>query len=1210
MPVNKVLAIGSPDRISMTTASLPLPPDEYKQVVESFAQAVWETDAAGQVVVDSPSWRAYTGQSLTECLGEGWVGAIHPDDQAYALHQWQEAIRQRIPVDAEFRLRSPDGDWRWTNARAVHMLDADGAVKKWVGLNIDIDDKKKAEQALQQQQARQTAELVSNQQLHQATLDSTLELIQVFEAVRDEQGQIVDFAWQLNNKAAGHYYGDVIGQRLLVHNPGVVETGIFDTFKRVVETGISDQTERYYVHEQFNGWFYQSTVKLNDGVATTTTDITQLKKAETQIRSGHALLQSVIDSSLDIIQVFKAVPDDRGQLIDFVWVMNNRKAIEQNGAVIGKRLLVHNPGVIQTGIFDHMVEVARTGVAYEHEQYYAHEQFADWFYQAIVKTDDGVAMTTRNITQQKQAEQQILRLKDEKTQQATDKYQALFESIDQGFNIIELIFDDNGHVIDYWQREHNPMFARITGLTDAIGKRMSELVPYVEPAWYQIVEAIYYTGEPIRVDHPVQALGQWFSAYMSRVGGEGSPLIACVYDDITERKQREANQQLLIDIGKDLGQLSNEEEIIRHVGTRLATQLSITSYYYVDIDEDRDEATVRHFWHALVVPPILGTYPLRAFVPSGALAAWRAGKPTVIRDMEREVPDGTPEAAGLKAGAAAQQISACIAVGLSQEGKWKAYFTVADSRPRAWTAVEIELVQAVAGQLLPRIERARAEEALRVSQKNFESIANLVPDLLWDSQPDGATNWYNQRWLEYTGQRFDEAIGWGWVEAIHPDDRAASARRYAEAVNTGQPSRYEHRIRRYDGLYRWFVVSTSPLKDQTGRVVKMYGAAIDIHEFKRLEATLLKADRRKDEFLAMLAHELRNPMAIIRNGLTILDLTITDELTRSTVGMMNRQTDHLVRMVDELLDVSRISQGKIELKLERVNLVELMQQAVSSLQPLFIQQGKTLHVDLPTAPVELLGDATRLTQVVTNLLTNGLRYTGDGGMVWLQLRLQSGPEDRMQALIQVRDNGIGLAPDQLSSIFELFVQVDNSLARSKGGLGLGLTLVRRLVAMHGGWVTAQSDGLGQGSAFTVQLPALTAIETNSTARIPDIPTNVDTLRILVIDDNPDATMTLGMLLTLKGYETHTRTSGQAGVEAAKQLRPSVILLDIGMPGLDGYETCRLIREQPWGQRITVIALTGYGQEEDRQRTRDAGFDGHLVKPVDLEALINVLATHH
>lgn len=1200
----------------MTTASLPLPPDEYKQVVASFAQAVWETDAAGQVVADSPSWRAYTGQSLDEWLGEGWVGAIHPDDQAYALHQWQEAVRQYTVVNAEYRLRSPGGGWRWTNVRAVRIRDADGAVNKWVGLNIDIDDRKKAEQALQQQQARlkaeavrQAAELQSNQQLHQAILDSTLELIQVFDAVRDEQGQIVDFIWRLNNRAAEHHYGDVIGKSLLTYNPGVVETGIFETFKQVVETGVPDQSERHYVHEQFNGWFYQSTVKLNDGVATTTTDITQLKKAETQIRSGYALLQSVIDSSLDIIQVFKAVRDDRGQIIDFVWVINNRKAIDQNGAVIGESLLKNSPGVVQAGIFERMVEVIRTGVAYEHEQYYAHEQFADWFYQAIVKTDDGVAMTTRNITQQKQAEQQMLRSKDEKTQQATDKYQALFNSIDQGFNIIEPIFDDNGHVIDYWLREHNPMFTQITGLTDAIGKRMSDLVPYVEPEWHQLIERVYYTGEPVRVDLPVQALGQWFTAYMSRIGGEGSPLVACVYDDITERRQREASQQLLVDIGEDLGQLSNEEAIIRHVGTRLATQLSSTCYYYVDIDEDRDEATVCHFWHALPVPSMLGTYPLRAFVPPGALAAWRAGKPTVICDMEREVPDDTPEAAVLKAGAIAQQISACIAVGLSQEGRWKAYFAVADSHPRAWTAFEIELVQAVAGQLLPRIERARAEEALRVSQKRFESIANLVPDLLWDSQPDGATNWYNQRWLEYTGQRFDEAISCGWIDAIHPDDREASTRRYSEAVSTGQPLRQEHRIRRYDGVYRWFVVSASPLKDQAGQLVKMYGAATDIDEIKHLETSLLKANRRKDEFLAMLAHELRNPMAIIRNGLTMLDLTITDELTRSTVAMMDRQTDHLVRMVDELLDVSRISRGKIELKRERLDLVELIQQAVSSLQPLFIQQGRTLHVDLPTTSVELLGDATRLTQVVTNLLTNGVRYTEEGGTVWLYLRLQPGPDGRMQAMIQVRDDGIGLAPDQLSAIFELFVQVDNSLARSKGGLGLGLTLVRRLVAMHGGQVTAQSDGLGQGSTFTVQLPTVAAIEVTNTTYIPDTPASMNTLRILVIDDNPDAAMTLGMLLTLKGYETHTRTSGQAGIEAAEQLQPGIILLDIGMPGLDGYETCRKIREQPWGQRITVIALTGYGQEEDRQRTRDAGFDDHLVKPVGLEALLNVLAAH-
>lgn len=238
---------------------------------------------------------------------------------------------------------------------------------------------------------------------------------------------------------------------------------------------------------------------------------------------------------------------------------------------------------------------------------------------------------------------------------------------------------------------------------------------------------------------------------------------------------------------------------------------------------------------------------------------------------------------------------------------------------------------------------------------------------------------------------------------------------------------------------------------------------------------------------------------------------------------------------------------------------------------------------------------------MANLLTNGARYTGEQGQVWVSLRHQ-----RQQTILQVRDNGIGLAADQLSAIFELFVQVDNSTARSKGGLGLGLTLVKRLVEMHGGQVAAQSEGVGKGSTFTVHLPTLVAAAEPTPTATPQATNPAAVKRILVIDDNADAGFTLGMLLNLKGYEAHTRTSGRSGLEAAERLQPGAILLDIGMPELDGYATCGLLREQTWGQAMVIIALTGYGQEEDRQRTREAGFDGHLVKPVDLGALLTML----
>ncbi|CAN5618334.1 hypothetical protein BH09BAC4_BH09BAC4_03150 [soil metagenome] len=495
---------------------------------------------------------------------------------------------------------------------------------------------------------------------------------------------------------------------------------------------------------------------------------------------------------------------------------------------------------------------------------------------------------------------------------------------------------------------------------------------------------------------------------------------------------------------------------------------------------------------------------------------------------------------------------------------------------------------------------AYAKAALHQSEERFRLLVMASSDSLYMMSAD----W--RQMLNLKGQNFltdTEQATTTWLQRYIPlEDQRRVQQVIDQAIQTKQLFELEHRVIRADGSLGWTLSRAIPVLDEQGQIREWFGAATDITARKQAEEQLQLADQRKNEFLSMLAHELRNPMATIRNGLQVLTLTAReDEMTNTTLSLMNRQTDHLVRLVDDLLDVGRISQGKIELRKERVNLVELVQQAADAAHLLYQERGRSLQVALPATPIYLEGDATRLVQLVTNLLTNGARYTLPGGQVWLSM-VHTG----QQAILQIRDNGIGLAADQLTAIFELFVQVDNSLARSQGGLGLGLTLVKQLVELHGGQVEAQSEGLGKGSTFTVRLPVLTQATVpaaSSSSPFPDPPARQV---ILVIDDNPDATQIMSMLLKLKGYDVHSRHSGRAGLEAAERLKPAAILLDIGMPELDGYATCQLLRQQPWGEEIAVIALTGYGQEEDHQRTRAAGFTAHLVKPVDIAVLTNLL----
>ncbi len=399
-----------------------------------------------------------------------------------------------------------------------------------------------------------------------------------------------------------------------------------------------------------------------------------------------------------------------------------------------------------------------------------------------------------------------------------------------------------------------------------------------------------------------------------------------------------------------------------------------------------------------------------------------------------------------------------------------------------------------------------------------------------------------------------------------------------------------------------------PVFGADGEVEAVAGTTRDVTERKRMEdelrqlaASLSDADHRKDEFLATLAHELRNPLAPIRNGLQLLKLVNSDaEAAEQSRAMMERQVDQMVRLVDDLMDVSRISRGKIELRRERLPLIDVLASAVETSRPLIEQMGHELSVVPPSQSVVVDADLTRLSQVFLNLLNNAAKYSNRGGHIWLTAKRQGS-----EVVVSVKDAGIGIAPEQLPRIFEMFSQIDNSLERSQGGLGIGLTLVQRLVQMHGGSVEAHSEGPGRGSEFIMRLPVVE--EASVPQRAKGEEAKKASLRILIADDNRDGADSLSKMLKIMGSETLTAYDGEDAVSAAAVFRPDVILMDIGMPKLNGNEACLRMRELPWERQPMIMALTGWGQDGDRQRTQDAGFDHHLVKPVDIAVLMKLLA---
>jgi PAS domain S-box-containing protein len=511
------------------------------------------------------------------------------------------------------------------------------------------------------------------------------------------------------------------------------------------------------------------------------------------------------------------------------------------------------------------------------------------------------------------------------------------------------------------------------------------------------------------------------------------------------------------------------------------------------------------------------------------------------------------------------------------------------------------LLGVAANQAAIVLQRQSADETRAL----LAAIIESSQDAIVSKTLDGIITSWNQgaeRLFEYTAA---EAVGKS-ITFIIPEERRDEEIMILSRLRRGERIEHFETVRRSKtGRLIDISLTISPIRDSRGRLIGASKVARDITAWKNSEEALKDANRRKDEFLAMLAHELRNPLAPILNAVQVLRARtppVSD--LQWARDVIDRQANQMTRLVDDLLDVARITQGKIVLRKERVDLSAVVSVAVEGARPLIEKKGHVLMVKLPAGLMALEADRTRLAQVLTNLLNNAAKYTEEGGRIGLTVEVQA-----EQVLVKVKDSGIGIPREMQPRVFEMFTQVDHSLERAQGGLGLGLTLAQRLAEMHGGTITAHSDGPGKGSEFVLRLPLAARVEEpapSSAHADSQASTAAGGTRILVVDDNQDAAESLAMLLRMIGHEVHTARDGLEAVEAAMARRPDVVLLDIGLPKLNGYEAARRIRQER-GEGVTLIALTGWGQEEDRRQSRDVGFDHHLTKPVDFIALQKLLA---
>ena len=528
---------------------------------------------------------------------------------------------------------------------------------------------------------------------------------------------------------------------------------------------------------------------------------------------------------------------------------------------------------------------------------------------------------------------------------------------------------------------------------------------------------------------------------------------------------------------------------------------------------------------------------------------------------------------------------------------------------RFWANVVITALRDASGELTgfakitrDLTERRLHEEQLRVSEERVRLLVESVQDYaIFMLDPDGTVRGWNSGAQAIKGYAAHEIVGRHFSVFYTPEDQQAG--KPEKALRAARPQgRVEDegwRVRK-DGSLFWANVVVTAIRSPAGELIGFAKVTRDMTDRRRLE-DLERSSRRMNEFLATLAHELRNPLAPVRNALTLMQLEpMLSPTLRNSRDIIDRQISHLTRLVDDLLDVGRFNTGKVKLRREPVRMEELVSRSVETVRPVIEARGHQLSVSVPEQSVWVYGDPTRIAQILQNLLINAAKYTPDGGRIEIRTEQREGFVD-----ISVTDNGRGLAASQLESIFELFVQGDNSEAPHESGLGIGLTLARSLAERHGGTISAHSPGPGLGSTFVFRMPSGEGL-----GRGDAQPSAGEVLprgqRIMVVDDNRDSADSTMSILRALGHDVVSAYDGPSALELARRVRPDVVLLDLAMPGADGFETLKLLRVQPGMYKSFVIAMTGYGAEEDKQRTRDAGFDAHLVKPIELDSLMRLL----
>jgi PAS domain S-box-containing protein len=1053
----------------------------------------------------------------------------------------------------------------------------------------------------------QAVQIQKNRTLLQSIFDASPNSIVLFDILYDEEGKAEDFQYAMLNAYNIEHLGfsqELVGKRLTSEFPNVKETGVLEQLKLTAETGKPADFETLYEGDGLNDYFRFRAKKVDNRLVLTSEDITQRKKSEETI-------QQMLNGSITAITILDALRNKQGNIIDFIIKGSNKAAETLNRVsteeLMGKSLLELFPGVKEY-YFDRYVQVVEKGESLRTQDYYDHEHFKNWFDVSAVKNGDGIILTYHDITEQKKAEQELLELKEQFAKRATDKYRKIINSMDEGYCLLEMIYDDNDNCIDYRYLETNPVFEEQSGLRNVLGKTVKEVLPDVESSWLEKYCRVAETGESLRFDDYSESLQRWFDVYTFRM--EEEQHVAVIFKDITQRREAEERQTFLLKLNDALRPLEDPNEIQYTTMQYLGKHLEVNRAYYAEVLEDEDTLLAKKgYLSGVAAAPFESK--LSDF-DEGVRKQIMKGQTLVFNNMYDDL-DITEEKNTILE---AHRVQAAIAVPLVKNKKLLAVVGIHSSTARSWTPAEVSLVEEVGNNTWAAVERARAENALRASRERLQKVLTIetVGVLFFDGQSNfldandaflGMIGYSREEF--HSGKLRSDVIT---LEQWMPRTMDA----FKELEENGLFAPYEKELIRPDGTRWWGLFAGKRLNEKEN-----VEFVVDITHAKKTEEALINArdqaeaaTRAKEDFVSTMSHEIRTPLnAVI--GLTSLLLEQNPRGDqKENLDSLSFSAQNLLALINDILDFSKLEAGKSEIEQNVFDLSSLVKSLEQLYEPQARNNWSSLHLHLDKDIPELIvTDQLKLSQILHNLVSNAVKFTKNG-RIDLTVEVNRRDEEIVWLDFAVEDNGIGVPEKKLKFIFEKFSQAESSTVRQYGGTGLGLTITKLLLELLGSEIQVESRE-GKGSKFYFSLPvniATTAQEELVKEEEEEPRIDLSDINLLVVEDvEINRNILRQFFRNWWNLTPDEAVNGKEAVEMARTKKYDLILMDIRMPVMDGYEATELIKNIDGYRDIPILALTADKNQEQQQSNHPSKFNDLLTKPFNPVKLRSIVLSH-